>query len=361
MERSSYVKWLFRLSLIFVLLLVLYVIYLMKAVWLPVLSVISIALLPFILGAFFAYLLHPVVEKLHESGLHRAYAILLIYTLFFGGLGYGIYRGIPLLIHQLRDLAENAPLFTEQYKSWLYFIQKQTSTWPISIQDQLFERIQAFEHWLQNIVSLLAGNVMKFMNLLIYFAIVPFISFYFLKDITKVKKFFWSLTPQRWRESGKKFMSDLDQSLGGYIRGQFLVCIVIGTIAAFALWVLEMKYSLILGLIIGATNVIPFFGPVIGAIPAVIVASTISTKMIIYVVIIVFGLQFLEGNILSPLIVGKSLHMHPLFIMGALIVGGEVGGVLGLLIAVPILAILRVAIINIHVHFIEARTKLFEK
>ena len=112
-----------------------------------------------------------------------------------------------------------------------------------------------------------------------------------------------------------------------------------------------MKYPLLLGALIGITNIIPYFGPIFGAIPAALIAASISVKMIIIVVVIVLVLQFLEGNILSPLIIGKSLHMHPIFIMFALLVGGEVGGVIGLIIAVPILAVIKVSVIHARIHF----------
>ena len=280
-------------------------------------------------------------------------AILLIYILFFGGLGYAIYKGIPVIIHQLKDLAENAPLYTKQYQRWLDYIQQQTSTWPDGIQQELETRIEKFEEWLNGIVALLLSGVLKVMNSMLLFAIVPFISFYLLKDFPKVKRTALSITPEKWREKAGNFLKDVDESLGGYIRGQLLVCLLIGSIAALSLWAFGMKYPLLLGIIIGVTNVIPYFGPIFGAVPAAIVASTVSTDMIIKVVVIVMVLQFLEGNVLSPLIVGKSLHMHPLFIMAALIIGGEVGGILGLIVAVPLLAMLKVAFIHARTHFVS--------
>lgn len=112
-----------------------------------------------------------------------------------------------------------------------------------------------------------------------------------------------------------------------------------------------MRYPLLLGTIIGVTNVIPYFGPIIGAVPAVIIASALSVKMVVITIGIIIVLQFLEGNILSPLIVGKSLHMHPLLIMLALLAGGEAGGILGLIIAVPILAVFKVSMIHAKKHF----------
>jgi predicted PurR-regulated permease PerM len=97
--------------------------------------------------------------------------------------------------------------------------------------------------------------------------------------------------------------------------------------------------------------VIPYFGPIVGAIPAALIAATMSVKMVLIVVLIVFVMQFLEANILSPLIVGKSLHLHPLFIMVALLIGGEVGGIIGLIVAVPVLAVLHVTLVHARVHF----------
>jgi predicted PurR-regulated permease PerM len=117
------------------------------------------------------------------------------------------------------------------------------------------------------------------------------------------------------------------------------------------LWLVGMDYPLLLGCIIGVTNIIPYFGPVIGAIPAVILAVTVSLKMVLIVAAIIFLLQFLEGNILSPMIVGKSLHMHPLVIMFALFFGGEIAGVIGLIIAVPLLAVLKVALLHWKEHY----------
>ena len=192
---------------------------------------------------------------------------------------------------------------------------------------------------------------MRAIDFIILFALIPFIAFYILKDYEELKKMLWYVTPKRWRNQGRAFLRDVDASLGGYIRGQMLVCGTIGFVAALLFWLFGMKYPLLLGAIIGITNVIPYFGPIIGAVPAVIIAATMSVNMVITVVIIVFVLQFLEGNILSPLIVGKSLHMHPLFIMLALLAGEEVGGIIGMILAIPILAILKVFVLHARVHF----------
>lgn len=154
-------------------------------------------------------------------------------------------------------------------------------------------------------------------------------------------------------EAGQRFLLDVDDSLGDYIRGQLLVCLILGAVAGITFWIFGLPYPLILGLISGITNVIPYFGPFIGAVPALLIAMTISVKAVLVVVITVFVLQFLEGNVLSPFIVGRSLKMHPVVIMLALLAGGELAGIVGMILAVPAAAVLKVMMI----HFLRMRTE----
>ncbi|KQL55416.1 hypothetical protein AN964_08070 [Heyndrickxia shackletonii] len=345
-------NWFYKLGIILLIFIILYVLLLLKPLWSPILKVLFMSLIPFLIGGFITYLLHPLVEWLHDKGMHRALAISIIYIIFFGGICYGIYLGVPLLIEQIKDLSDHLPEFANQYRNWIQQVHDSTSRWPDGIQNQIDKRIDHFELWLNQYLIKVMNTIMKLVNFIFVLAIIPFISFYFLKDIESVKRSAWYITPSKWRKQAVSFLKDVDKSIGGYIRGQLLVCFLIGSISTIAFWLLGIHYPVLLGLIIGLTNIIPYFGPIIGAIPAAIIAMTISTKHLIYVVIIMFVLQFLEGNVLSPLIVGKSLHLHPLFIILALIVGEEIGGILGLILAVPVLAIIKVAIIHAKYHFV---------
>jgi predicted PurR-regulated permease PerM len=349
-------KWFYRIGFVLLLLVALYVFLKISFVWMPVVRIAAIIILPFVIAGFITYLLHPIVEKLHEKGLHRGLAIILIYILFFGGIGFALYKGIPAIIDQIKDLSESAPVFAEQYREWIDMLQSHTRAWPDGLQARIDDGIDAFEQKLDSLLTIIVNILAGFLNSALLLMIIPFIAFYMLKDYPLLKKTVWYLTPKSWRKRGTLFLRDVDQSLGSYIRGQLLVCVIIGSISALLFWVVHLKYPLLLGLIVGATNVIPYFGPIIGAVPAVIIAATTSGKLVIYTVVIVFGLQFLEGNILSPYIVGKSLHMHPLLIMVALTAGGEVGGILGMILAVPVLVILKVGIIHAKNHLIQGKT-----
>lgn len=344
--QNEQLRFFIRVTKVLLVVVLVYFIMRLKGFWLPALRVLGTVLTPFVLGAFIAYLLHPVVEYIHAKGWPRALAILMIYALFFGGVGYGAYKGIPVFLKQLQEMTESLPMFVNTYKGWTNMIHDGTAAWPEEIHKRVETTILEVEALLGLWLTKTVTNVKHLLNSAFVFLLVPFIAFYMLKDIELIKKTVWKLTPKKWRKEGIVFLKDVDESLGNYIRGQLFVCFLIGSAAALAFWIAGMNYPLLLGFIIGVTNVIPYFGPIIGAVPAALLAATVSLKMVIIVISIIFVLQFLEGNILSPLIVGKSLHMHPLVIMFSLFLGGEIAGVIGMIIAVPFVAILKVSLLH---------------
>ncbi|APH04287.1 AI-2E family transporter [Bacillus weihaiensis] len=344
--RDRHIKWLLRISITLLGLLTIYVFFKLYSIWEPFYLIAKAILIPFLIGAFITYLLHPVIEKLHSTGVPRTISILIIYFLFFGLIGYGIYRGIPVLVNQLRDLSENFPKLSMSYTNWVESIHDQTDRWPVGVNERIDTMFQKTEEWLALTIENVINSLKGIFDYILLLAIIPFLVFYMLKDFDQLKKAGWYLTPRKWRNEAIQFLKDIDHSLGNYIRGQLFVCFIIGLLAFVSLWFFGIKYPLILGLLIGITNIIPYFGPIIGAIPAVIIAATMSTKTVIIVIIIIMALQFIEGNILGPLVVGKSLHMHPIIIMLALLAGGEIAGILGLMLAVPIIVILRVMLVH---------------
>lgn len=349
-----YTKWLYRLGLALLAVSILYIVMKLKPVWSPFVAIFRNALAPFFIAGFITYLLHPIVVRLHNRGIPRPLAILLIYILFFGGIGYGIYIGIPAVILQLRDLSENFPQFLETYREWIRHIDRHTSSWPDGLHDRIEQGFDSFEKSIDLLLVKMVDLLKGLFNYIIFLVLIPFIVFYMLKDFDQIKKTAWYLTPRKWRKPGQRLLRDINESLGNYIRGQLLVCFLIGMIASLVLWMLGMTYPLILGIIIGSTNIIPYFGPIIGAVPAVVLGATLSMKMVMYIIILIGVLQVVEGNILSPLIVGRSLHMHPIVLILALLIGGEIGGVLGLIAAVPILAVLKVTLIHVK-SYMEAK------
>jgi len=340
------VKWFYRLGFLLLLFVVIFVFLKLKPFWNPILHTFIAALFPFIIAAFIAFLLMPLVEKFHKNGLPRWLAVLIIYILFFGGLGFAIYKGIPVFIRQLRELSENIPNAMNQYDQIELFIEEKTKSWPFGLKQQIQNSIHSFNIGMERLVQRVLNFLLWIIDNIFLLLLIPFIAFYMLKDSEYLNKIFWQLVPKKWKNGTRRFIKNVDDSLGNYIRGQLIVCATIGTVSSTIFWFIGIKYPLLLGALIGATNVIPYFGPIIGAIPAALVASTISIKMVIYVLLAIFILQFLEGNVLSPLIVGRSLKMHPLLIIFSILIGGEVAGIMGLILAVPVVAIIKTTILQ---------------
>src|SRR5699024_8325713 len=181
----------------------------------------------------------------------------------------------------------------------------------------------------------------KIYEFIIILTVIPVLVFYFLKDYDSIKNYIKKLLPKKYHKQASELMYEINHSLGNYNRGQLLISLFISLMTFIVFHFLHMKYSLLLALIMGLTNIIPYFGPIIGAIPAVLIALTMSPKLIIFILLAIFIIQLIENNLLSPYIMGKSIQIHPIAIIFALLLGGQIGGIIGMIFAVPALTILK--------------------
>jgi len=296
---------------------------------------------PFILAGLIAYLLYPIIRELQEHKINKTVAILLIYLLFFGGTAYLIYRGYPAFLHQLKDLEAHLPEFIRLYEDIIYNIYDSTSFLPEAVHDQIDHVINQIETTIENLLGKVIGNVTKLIDLIILMTIIPVLVFYFLKDYETIKRYLKKHIPAHYKAETNQLLYAINKSLGNYVRGQFIVSLFVSASTWIVFYLLGIEYSLLLAIIMGVTNIIPYFGPIIGAIPAIIITMTISQKLVIIVLITTFIIQLIESNFLSPYIVGKSINIHPVSIIFALLVGGQLSGILGMILAVPLLAILK--------------------
>ncbi|MCF6138045.1 AI-2E family transporter [Pseudalkalibacillus berkeleyi] len=351
MKKWFTIEALVRLGMVLLLLLSLFVLMKLGPFWHPIWDIVKSIFVPFFIAVFITYLLHPIVEWLHGKGLPRAIAILIIYLTFFGGTGFLVFKSIPYLVTQLKDLSNQLPVLSDTYKMWVREFYERTDHLPEAVHTEFEQTLHATERYLTKLIESALGLIKTIWSNLFSLLVIPFLVFYMLKDVDLINKMFYNLTPKKWRESGKNLVKDVDQSLGNYIRGQLTVAVALAILAVVAFWIAGVPYPVILGLIIGVTDFIPYFGPIIGAVPVALIAATISVKKLIIILGILLVLQFIEGNILGPLIVGKSLHIHPIMIIFALLIGGEIGGVLGLLLAVPIFAVGKVIFLHSRDHY----------
>lgn len=304
---------------------------------------------PFLISCLIAYLLYPIIEHLHDQfNIPKGVAILSIYLLFFGGIGYLIYRVYPMFIIQLRDLNEHLPQLISMYENLIYQLYESTSFLPETVHDKIDDLIKTVETNLEDILGKLVGGFTKIFDIIVLLTVIPVLVFYFLKDYHKIKTFLKHFIPKKYDEQVSKLIHSIDENLGSYIRGQLFICFFVAVFTFIIFYILGIKYALLLAIIIGLTNIIPYFGPIIGAIPAVALTLTVSTKLVIFVILTILVIQLVESNLLQPYIVGKSINIHPIAIIFALLLGAQISGVWGMILAVPALTIIKEIIVHLN-------------
>lgn len=310
-------------------------------------------LTPLVIAVIIAYLLNPIVSLLHQRNVPRGIAVILIYFTFSLMLIVFLVNAIPAFMKQSKDLIEHVPELVKTYQGWMYEINDHKHDLPESMRISVDRALMNADKKTSAFFTGLLDGASGILSSMIHFLVIPFLVFYLLKDMKMLQKGILLLVPRQKRKELARLFADIDEALGNYISGQLMVCFIVGALAYVGYRLIDMPYAIILALLITITNIIPYFGPMIGAAPSILVALTISWKLAIWVLVVNLVVQILEGNLISPWIMGKRLHLHPILIIFALLVGGEAGGLVGLIFAVPIVAVLRVILHHVVLHLVK--------
>ncbi|MFZ5647909.1 MAG: AI-2E family transporter [Bacillota bacterium] len=301
-------------------------------------------LLSFILAGVLVYLFNPLVDRLERRGSSRTAAILLVYaTAAIITTATALY-GFPRMVVQLNSLVVAIPSYTSQVQSLSREIDNryQRAGLPREIRKIIDDRINWVEQRVLSLVNSVISGIVSFFEQMLSILLAPVLAFYLLRDFNRFKEDFFSLVPHRWQNDVVLLAGEINNVLDSYIRGYMLVCLIVGTLTGLAMFMLGMEFALILGIFAGLTELIPYFGPLIGALPAVSLALLKSNWLAVKVLVAFFIIQQLEGNVISPKILGDRVGLHPLAVILALLVAGELFGLPGMLLAVPVAAILRI-------------------
>jgi putative permease len=295
-----------------------------------------------IISALLAYILDPVASYLEAKSLSRSNATIIIFIILFLIIGMVGWVFIPGLFSELFSLQQSLNLedTTSITQAIENFIEKNFSFLNV-------ENLNIDEK-VTNTLSVLTDELLSVLGSLIsvisYIVIIPFVVFFLLKDGRNMKKTFIHFVPNRYFEMTLNVIHKIDQQLGWYLRGQFTEAFVVGVLSVLALWLLNVQYFTIIGVFAGLANLIPYVGPVAGAIPAIIVTIVNGGEPIgiLYIVIAFAIVQLIDNVILQPLVLSKSVKLHPLVIVFAVLIGGQFFGILGMVLAVPTAGILKV-------------------
>ena len=299
------------------------------------------ALYPFIIGLLLAYMLNPIVCFLERNGLQRVWSIIILYLFLFGFVIIGGSKLLTLLIRDLEYFAQDLPQIVARINEVLIFIQSQyqNSTLPYSVRLAIDEALLQGETEMQQFIGQIVNSIITIARNSIGVAISPILAFYLLHDWFEIKSKILLLLPSRWRAECILLFRDVDKVLSGIIRGQLTVACIVGIFVTSGLHFLQLKFALIIGILAAMFDIIPYFGPIIGATPAVMLAILESPWLTMKVIILFVIIQQIEGNIIHPKIIGDNLGLHPLTVIFFVFVGGEVGGLVGMLLGVPLAAI----------------------
>jgi predicted PurR-regulated permease PerM len=302
-------------------------------------------LAPFFLAVFIAYLLNPIVNLISNRGVPRFMAILLIYTVFLTSVAVLFMNLFPIIEKQLYQLVAHLPEWNSRFEQlWNKYHDHSENILPHNLHLKLEQLVIGMEQKMSNWLSGVMGSLGNVLNQLFLILIVPFLSFYMLKDTDRIENFFITILPSNRRGEVSRLFRTIDQMLGNYLRGQFIVCLIIGVLAYLGYKVIGLPYAFLFASFVAIFNVIPYVGPFFGAIPAILLACTVSVKLAVGTIVVNLIIQVLESNVISPQIVGRSLRLHPLAIIFALLMAERLAGVWGLLFAVPTLAVGKVVV-----------------
>jgi len=323
-------------------------------------------LTPFILGGAIAYCLDPIADRLEKWGLSRVMSTIVITlsAVFIFVLLFLLV--IPTLIGQLGQLISQIGTFVEELpETWANLKDSLQTRFPnLDLQGEfLQQQMTAIGGAIQSrggdLVAALLSSAQGIINVIVLVVIVPVVTFYMLMDWDRMVAQIDDLLPRDHQETVRKLGRQIDQTLASFIRGQGTVCLILGTYYAIALMIAGLNFGLIVGFIAGLISFIPYVGALVGGVLAVGLAliqwwggtevidgQTVEVArnwIAIISVPVIFGIgQFFEGNILTPNLVGSSIGLHPVWLILALSVFGSLFGFVGMLVAVPVAAIIGV-------------------
>lgn len=301
--------------------------------------VIRAVIFPFLTAMIVSYILQPIVSALVKRKVPRGIAILLIYIIFAVLLTISLIHAVPIVTRQTTQLIDNLPVMVQKANSWIDLVVRQKQYLPDTVRVGLETALTGIEQRLTGAFASIFSLVSGMVSAVITAFVVPFLVFYMLKDAKAIGRGVIKLFPHEKRDNIRELLTGVDETLGKYIRGQLLVMLAVGILTYAGYLIVGMPYALVLALFLAIADIVPYLGPFIGATPALLLALPLGWALVIKVLIVNVIVQQCEGNLISPQIMGRTLSLHPMAIVAALLLGGELGGVLGLIAAVPILAV----------------------
>ena len=321
-------------------------------------------LAPFILSVVLAYILDPLVDRLERRGLSRSLAVL---ALIVPALGIVVALGlflIPAAFREIGELLGAIPILLQRLGDWIEALQTRLLTMGVPVLENLGNRLDAVDSeavvaffqerqaelgaWGMETAMGLGRGLGSILTVLGYVILTPVLTYYLIRDWDDLMGRMANLVPVDHREVVVSFASEIDGLVSAYMRGQVTVAAIIGVLTGVGLWLLSFPSAVTIGVIAGVFSIVPYLGVVVTIIPAVFIALVSGNVLISLAKVgVVFAtIQVLDGSVISPRIVGDSVGIHPVIVVLAMSLGGYFFGLVGLLIAVPAAAVIKLLVLR---------------
>ena len=319
-------------------------------------------LMPFIIGCVMAYLIYPISQGitlyLDKLTSDRCKKFTLTVGIFLGLIIFGVAiylllcMLLPQLVESITSIIVGMPVMADNLSKWVTTLLKDNPQLQETANLVLESSSEQLQTWLTNtlvpkaqeLITTLSSSVISTFGFLFNFFIGIIVCVYVLNSADKLKRqakmIVCAITSPKHSDKIFEITYEMDQCFGGFIRGKLLDSLIIGILCFICISFMEMPYPVLISTIVGVTNIIPFFGPFIGAIPSAILILTVSPIQALYFVIFIFILQQFDGNILGPTILGQSTGIGSIWVLFSILIFGDLFGFVGMIIGVPTFAVI---------------------
>lgn len=310
----------------------------------PINTIVSSIITPIIVAYVFYYMLNPFVNFL-EKRMSRFIASLLAIFVGIITILIVIVGVVPIIVEQTQNLITALPRYIEVVKGYL---EEYSDNAYVQVVVEYVNNNLNVSKISEKLVSIATsgaqGVVSSISSTASVLVTMPFVLFFLLKDASHFNKFVISLLPKKLEKPVAETIDEIDDKVGSYIQGQMLVSLCIGVMLFIGYNIIGLHYAFSLATIAAFLSIVPYLGPVIAITPAMLVAASTSWIMVLKMLVVWVIVQFLEGNIISPNIMGRSMNMHPLTVIFVILIGVNIGGVVGAILGIPVYSILKVLV-----------------
>ncbi|HIY92418.1 AI-2E family transporter [Companilactobacillus sp. HBUAS56275] len=334
---------------IFLVFLIIYFFSKIRFVFNPLSQILGITMPPVILALVLYYLINPLINVL-ESKFHvnRIISITFVFIIILALLIWGVMSLIPFVQDQIDSLVKNWPQYWDSLNKSLqnlfsdpklHIVRERLVQTNASI-TKSFEK--SMDQILPQTVNNIGSAVSVLTNVVVIIMTAPFILFFMLKDNRKFKESIVKVMPNRIKKSVGDMLSEISQSLSSYITGQLTVAFWVAVMFFVGYLIIGQRYALVLGIVAGILNLIPYIGSTLALVPSLVIAAFIAPSMVLKVLIVFVVEQTIETRVISPIIVGNKMQMHPVTTILVLLVSAGMYGLVGMVAGIPIFAILKI-------------------